>query len=425
MQKKIKNRTIFSEIWKYIDDDCIILLNGPRQVGKTTLLKMIEEKLILEKNISKNQILWFDLEKSNHLNIWSKQTIAIDNLPKDSTKKYYLFIDEFQQAENIGSTLKVIHDHYPHIKTIITGSASWYLNINESMAGRKIVIPVFPLSFVEFLEWQSVENNNKLEFFKLFSKNITTAPTDAIQTINEQFQKFINWGGYPKIVLEQDNDQKIKLLNELIDSYLTRDIKIWSYRANILEVKKLLSLLAGQIGNTLSIDQLSNNSGLGRELLSNRLDLLQNTFILKLTPPYFTNKIKEITKSPKIYLIDSGLRNSLLNTFLIQTKTTEFGHVVENIAMTELEKNKRITDQLHFWRTVRQQEVDIILKNGNKTTPIEIKGGNQKTIPSGLRSFIRAYQPKEAYVLNWSIIKDEEYKNCQVHFRPVWFIANI
>lgn len=425
MQKKFKNRKIFSEIWKYIDDDRIVLLNGPRQVGKTTLLKMVEEKLISEKNISKNQILWFDLEKSNHLNIWSKQTIAIDNLPKDSTKKYYLFIDEFQQAENIGSTLKVIHDHYPHIKAIITGSASWYLNINESMAGRKIVIPVFPLSFVEFLEWQSVENNNKLEFFKLFSKNITSAPADAIQTINEQFQKFINWGGYPRIVLEQDNDQKIKLLNELIDSYLTRDIKIWSYRANILEIKKLLSLLAGQIGNTLSIDQLSNDSGLGRELLSNRLDLLQNTFILKLTPPYFTNKIKEITKSPKIYLIDSGLRNSLLNNFSTQAKTTEFGHVVENVAMTELEKNKRITDQLCFWRTVRQQEVDIILKNGNKNTPIEIKGGNQKTIPSGLRSFIRTYQPKEAYVLNWSIIKDEEYKDCQVHFRPVWFITNI
>ncbi len=419
-----KNRTIFSKIWKYIDDDRIVLLNGPRQVGKTTLLKMIKEKLITEKNISDNQILWFDLEQTNALNIWSQQATAIDSLPKDTSKKYYLFIDEFQQAKNIGSTLKVIHDHYQHIKPIITGSASWYLDIDESMAGRKIVIPIFPLSFTEFLEWQSTANDNKLNFFNLFSKNITTS-NNAITTINEQFQNFANWGGYPSVVLTHNNTDKINILNELIDSYLSRDIKLWSYKANTLEVKKLLSLLAGQIGATLSIDHLSRDSALGRDVVVNRLELLQNTFVLRLISPYFTNKIKEITKSPKIYLIDSGLRNVLLNIFSAPAQTPDFGHLVENVVMMEFEKNKKPIEELLFWRTVRQQEVDIILKRENILTPIEVKGGNQKTIPSGLKSFIRQYKPKEAYVLNWSVIKDEQYKDCQVYFRPIWFVNSI
>lgn len=427
MQNTFKKRTIFNKIWDYIDDHRIILLNGPRQVGKTTLLKMVKEKLLSEKNVSENQILWFDLEQTGSLTIWSKQTTAIDSLPKDTSQKYYLFIDEFQQAKNIGSTLKVIHDHYPNIKPIITGSASWYLNIDESMAGRKIVIPVFPLSFTEYLDWTSNKINNKLQFFNIFSKNIITASAEAIKNINEQFQNFANWGGYPRVVLDADNipEQKISLLNELIDSYLTRDIQLWSYKANALEVKKLLGLLSGQIGNILSIDQLSRDSELGRELVTNRLDVLQNTFILKLVPPYFTNKIKEITKSPKIYLIDGGFRNALINTFSIQAKTPDFGHLVENIVMTELEKTKNIIDQLYFWRTVRRQEVDIIIKRENRLIPIEVKGGNQTTVPSGLKSFIRAYQPKEAYVLNWSIVKDEQYKDCSVKFRPIWFVNNI
>lgn len=420
-----KKRTIFSKIWQYIDDHRIILLNGARQTGKTTLMKMIKEKLIAEKKILPDNILWFDLEKTNDLEIWSSQTKAINSLPKDNAKLYYLFIDEFQQAAKIGSTLKVIHDHYPYIKIIITGSASWYLNIDESMAGRKIVIPIFPLNFTEFLQWNSNEQNNKLTFFKTFAKDILNSSPKAISIINEQFYEFTNWGGYPQTILSDNNEQKISILDELINSYLTRDIKIWNFRATTLEVKKLLTLLAGTVGSTLSVDRLCKDSELGRELLNNRLDLLQNTFILQLIPPYFTNKRKEITKSPKIYLIDTGLRNSLTKTFLVQEQTPEFGRLVENTAVIELMKNALIMDQIFFWRTIKQNEVDIILKRENKLIPIEVKAGNQTTIPTGLKAFIRQYKPEKAFVLNWSIVKDDKYQGCDVCFRPLWFACKI
>lgn len=419
-----KNRKILTEIWENIDNDLILLLNGARQVGKTTLMKMVKEKLFIEKNIHSNQILWFDLEQAEDLNTWSSQSFALPQLPKDDGKKYYLFIDEFQRSETIGSTLKVIHDHYPWIKTVITGSASWYLNIDESMAGRKQVINIWPLDFSEFMEWS--EDNKSQLLYQTSLKNISDTPAGIIKIINNNFQLFANSGGYPRTVLLSKNEEdRLKTLQEIINSYLTRDIKIWSYAANTLEVKKLLTLLASLSGNLLSLDALSLNSGLGRSVLANRLELLQNTFIIHLIQPYFTNKIKEITKSSKVYLIDSGLRNTLLNNFTVPPQTTEFGHLAENVIAMEFLKNSSVLQQLHFWRTVRKQEVDLVLKRENNLIPVEVKGGNEKSIPSGLKSFIRQYHPQKAFVLNWSIVQELEYQGCAVYFRPLWFADRI
>ena len=419
----LKNRKILPKIWKKIDSHHIIILNGARQVGKTTLLKMIKEKLISEKGVSENQILWLDLEQTDDLEQWETQRDALNTLPlKDTSQKYYLFIDEFQRSPEIGSTLKVIHDHYPHIKPIITGSASWYLNIDESMAGRKIVIPVWPLDFEEFINWH---NDEKINHYINILNNTQQLPSGLIKTVNQKLISFLAFGGYPAINNLTNNEDKISTLKDLVDSYLTRDIKIWNYKANPLQVKKLLTLLSSHVGNLLEKQKLSNNTELSRVALDNRLELLQNTFILYLIKPFFKNKIKELTKNPKVYLIDFGLRNYLLNDFSILPKTIDFGALTENFVVTELLKNINVLENIYFWRTRRQQEVDIILKREDQLIPIEVKGGNQTTIPSGLKSFIRAYQPKEAYVLNWSIVKDEQYQDCQVKFRPIWFVNSI
>ncbi len=418
-----KKRKVFYKIWKHIDDHRVILLNGARQVGKTTLIKMIKEKLISEKNVSENQIIWFDLEQIDDLDQWKTQRNALNTLPlKKTNKKYYLFIDEFQRSPEIGSTLKVIHDHYPHIKPIITGSASWYLNIDESMAGRKIVIPIWPLDFEEFIDWQ---NDTKTKQLISLLQRSNELPAGLTEFVNQKFVSFLSFGGYPEVNNLENIKEKISVLGDLINSYLNRDIKIWNYKANSLQVKKLLVLLSSQIGNLLEKQKLSVNSELGRIALENRLELLQNTFILHLLRPFFVNKIKELTRNPKIYLIDCGLRNLLLNNFSVLPKTKDFGALAENFVVTELLQNISVLESIYYWRTRQGQEVDIILKRENQLIPIEVKGGNQTSIPTGLKSFIRTYNPKEAYVLNWSIIKDEEYKNCLVKFRPIWFVNNI
>jgi len=418
-----KNRKVFSEIWEMVDSHEIVLLNGARQTGKTTLLKMIEEKLILEKQIKPENILWFDLEKTADLGIWSKQSSILSQLPVNSKEKYYLFIDEFQRASEIGSSLKVLHDHYPQFKIFITGSASWYLNIKESMAGRKRVISVWPLSFSEFIEWKCDAKTK--QYYRMALENINSLPSEILDILNNIYLEFASFGGYPAVALIDNKQEKTKILSEILNSYLTRDIQIWNYAANSLQVKKILTLLASQIGSLLEVKNLSANSELGRTVLINRLELLQNTFILHLVNPYFSNKIKELTKMPKTYLIDCGLRNTLLDNFSIIPQTDNFGHLAENISITEILKCSRILEQVHFWRTARGQEVDLVIKRENNLIPIEVKGGNEKSIPSGLKSFIRQYHPQKAFVLNWSIIQELEYQDCAVKFRPLWFADRI
>lgn len=414
----MNKRIIFANIWENINNNQILILNGARQTGKTTLLKMIKEKLISDKNIAESQISNYDLERSEDLALWSDQVTALKLLPKNNDQTHYLFIDEFQKSKNIGSTLKVIHDHYPYIKIIITGSASWYLNIDESMAGRKKIFNIWPLSFQEYLTW--INKNNLLSIVESKESQVLNNQS-TINIINNHYLDYITYGGYPKVVLAGDKTDKTSLLVELVNSYILKDIQLWNYAANTLEVKKLLTLLASQIGSVLSIESLCQSSGIGRTALKNRLEILQNTFILSANQPYFTNKQKELVKSPKLYLVDTGLRNSLLSNFSILPHTKDFGYLAENCVVTELYKNSSILDNIHFWRTKVGGEVDIIKKKENDLIPIEVKAGDTNSIPSGLKSFINNYHPAEAYILNWSHIQDIGYMKTKVKFRPLWY----
>jgi len=190
-----------------------------------------------------------------------------------------------------------------------------------------------------------------------------------------------------------------------------------------LQVKKILTLLADQIAGLLDINRLASDSGLGRVALINRLDLLENTFILKLITPYFTNKTKELVKNPKIFLVDFGLRNSLLDNFSIQPQTQNFGQLAENFAIMELLKNETAeTNKINYWRTKTGQEVDLVLKRGQNLAPVEIKSGQENNIPDNLKKFIKKYQPREALVLNWNTVKELKFEKTLVKFRPLWFI---
>lgn len=413
------NRDNFSSIWKKINSHEIILLNGPRQVGKTTIMKELMKKLKIEKNVKNEQIIYYDLEISEDLIIWSDQKIALSTLPKnDIYKKYYIFIDEFQKSESIGSTLKVIHDHYPHIKLIITGSASWYLDINESLMGRKRVFPIWQLSFSEFL---NLERNNKVKIiFKSSFDNILNINKEALTLINNSLIEFITYGAYPEVVMAKSNSEKKAILSEILNSYILKDIQLYNFSASSIQVRKILMLLSDRVGSLLDINNLSLNVELGRTAILSRLDLLKNTFVLNLLSPFYTNKTKEIVKNPKAYISDLGLRNKILDNFNIVSQTKYFGQNIENFIMTEFLKNNK-KNLVYYWRSKNKLEVDFVIKKNINLTPIEIKSGNEENVPDGLKQFISNYKPKEAYVLNWSIIKNINYKNTKVKFRPLWY----
>lgn len=412
----IIERTVFANIWENIENNKIILLNGARQVGKSTILDLIEKKLISEKNIKQSNILRYDLEKTSDLEIWSDQTTALANLP-NNPEKYYIFIDEFQKSKTIGSTLKVLHDHYQNLKIIITGSATWYLDIDESLAGRKIIFPIWTLSFQEFL---SIDKQRLSEQIDLANDNIASLTNSKITEINNNLIQFLTYGAYPEVVLA-NKSTKIQILSDLLNSYLTRDVQLWNYSINSLQLKHLMTILAGQIGSLLEISSLCKNSGIGRTAIVNRLELLQNTFITTQLKPFFTNKIKELTKNPKLFFNDLGLRNMLMENFTPKPQTSEFGGLAENFVAMELLKNQTETKTLFYWRTPSKQEVDFVIKQENKLIPIEVKSGNESSVPSGLKSFIHKYSPEITYVLNWSEIKEETIGKTKILFRPLWW----
>lgn len=412
-------RKILNKIWRFIDSPDILLLNGARQVGKTTLLYMLKDKLTAERHVPETHVHWFDLEKVEDLTIWSNQITALATLPLKATEHHYIFIDEFQKSPSIGSTLKVLHDHYPQFKIIITGSASWYLTLDESMAGRKHIFHIYPLTFHEYLTWKS--DAKLLSLYEAAAKTPETLAPPVIFLLNNAFLEFVAYGGYPAVVAASSKEEKVRILSELINSYLLRDIQLSNYAVNSLQVKKILTLLASRVASLLDIPSLSLDVQLGRSALLNRLELLQNTFLLSLVGPYFTNKAKELVKNPKIYLVDTGLRGFLLNNFSVLPQTSDFGYVAENVVAGELQKSADELDELHYWRTKIGVEVDVVKKREGAILPIEVKAGDAATIPHGLKSFIRTYQSQKAYVLNWSIAQTLQYESCTVMFRPLWF----
>lgn len=412
-------RQIFDTIWSHIDSPEILLLNGARQVGKTTLLQAVSKKLQKEGSIPLSRIHLFDLERTDHAALWSNQTSALAALPLNDPQKHYVFIDEFQTSPSIGTIVKVLHDHSPQFKIILTGSASWYVNIDESLAGRKRVIPIWPLSFEEFLRWKTDPSVHTL--FTTATRDVSSLSSKATNVLNTHFIEFMTYGGYPSVVKTETREEKVARLGELIDAYILRDIQLWNRAANAQQVRRLLTLLASIASSILNVQTLSLNSGIRRTALENRLDLLERTFVLSSLRPYFTNKTKELVKNPKVVLVDSGLRNRLLDQMTLHPQTSDFGHVAENTITTELLKRAGDLDRVMYWRTKNGQEIDLVVKHEQTLLPIGIKTGDVHAIPSGLRTFIRTYRPSHAVVLNWSRVNDVTFEGCAVHIRPLWF----
>ena len=290
------------------------------------------------------------------------------------------------------------------------------------MAGRKRVFTIWPLTFDEFLTWK---NPRVLEYYTLGETDIQQMTPELMSLINNEFVEFIRFGGYPGVVLAHNQTDKQTLLKELIDSYLLRDIQLLHYRAEPLQIQRLLTMLASMVSSLLDIPTLAQSIGLKRGALVNRLDLLQQTFILHTMAPYYTNKVKELTKNPKVYLVDTGLRNTLLQHFELTPHTQEFGNAVENTVMTELYKHKDSLTDIYYWRTKNKQEVDFVVKHENTLVPFEVKSGTAVKVPSPLQSFIRMYHPKNAVVLNWSRIETVPYEDTNVYFRPLWWQGKV
>ncbi len=390
MQNVLIERKIIDDLKKHLANKEISLVLGPRQVGKTTTLKLIE-KYLQEK---KENTFFFNLDIFSDREIVGDQKQFIEFLKKNSQrKKLYVFIDEIQRIKEPGIFLKGIYDSNLNCKLIISGSSSLEIKskVVEPLTGRKKTFFLYPLSFKEFVLFK--EKN--IDQFKPIKKVY-------LDKLKKYLDEYLRYGGYPKVVLAQTEQEKIALLEEIYSSYIEKDIKGYFAVKNESSFIKLVMLLAASLGNIINKDFLASSIGSNRVTLDNYLFYLEKSFVIKIVRPFFSNPKKEIIKMPKVYFYDTGLRNLLIHNFTSFFIRPDKGELFENFVLNTLEENCNPVTKINFWRSRLSAEVDFVIQKGVEIIPVEIKAATLKkpTISKSLRSFIKLYQPKEAFLIN-------------------------
>lgn len=410
--KKLIKRQIFPKVANHLEKPEIALIVGPRQAGKTVLLGMLKNWLIEEKDIDPRNILYFNLDIVKDWEFFQSQTNFIEFLKEKSTKnKVYVLVDEAQKVPDCARFFKGVFDSNLNTKLVLTGSASLELKtkVQESLAGRKRVFHLLPFSFAEFLSAKDEE------LFGLLEKSQISSISQ--KNIISFFEEYTVWGGYPRVVFAQTEEEKVNTLSEIFTSYVERDIVGFLRVRDRLGFSRLVKLLSGQIGQLVNVTELSNSLNLDRQTVERYLQALKETFITAPLPPYFRNTRQEIIKQNKIYFNDTGMRNYALEDFSLLSERRDAGSLFENAVFKEVLISLSPLEKVRFWRTKQGAEVDFLIVSGEKILPIETKLHLQKPhVAVSLRNFIKSYSPQDALVVNSSLQGELTYKGTKVGF---------
>jgi predicted AAA+ superfamily ATPase len=409
----IIKRDLLEEIKKHLSAKEISLIVGPRQVGKTTLMLLLKE--YLEKKGEKTIFLSLDFESDKQYFISQNALLKKLNL-EFGKEKGYVFIDEIQRKENAGLFLKGIYDLNLPYKFIVSGSGSIELKekIHESLVGRKRIFELNPVSFEEFVNFKTNYRYDKKlnEFFEIEKEKTETF-----------LKEYLNFGGYPRVILEEKLEEKIKIIDEIFRGYLEKDISYLLKVERIDAFSSLIKILASQIGKLINYSEISSTLGISIQSVKNYLWYAEKTFIIQRLTPYFKNPRKEITKSPTVYFYDLGLKNYALDLFGKIDFSTGNGFLFQNFVFNILKEKIRFTGaKIHFWRTKDKAEVDFVVDFGKKVLPIEVKFKKLKdcVIERSTRSFIEKYHPQECWIVNLSLEKEIKLNKTKVKFFPFY-----
>lgn len=409
---KIK-RDLFDQLKAHLGAREISLIVGPRQAGKTTI--MTELRDYLDQKGEKTVFLNLDYESDK--TFFSSQNDLIGKLDLElGRKKGFVFIDEIQRKENAGVFLKGLYDLNLPYKFIVSGSGSLDLKekIHESLAGRKRIFELGTVGFSEFVDFKTdYRYSGELnKFFKVEKEK-------ALSLLDE----YLNFGGYPRVVLEAELGEKIKIINEIFRSYVEKDIAYFLGVNRTDAFSLLIRLLASQTGQIIRYSKLAQDCGISAATLKNYLWYAEKTFSIRIISPYFKNKRKEITKSPTAYFYDFGMRNFSLGLFGKLAQSDQMGFVFQNFVANRLsEKTANTSKSLNFWRTLDKAEVDFVINDNETVLPVEVKYSKLKKpeVTRSLRNFIGEYSPAEAWVVNLSLEAEIKIQNTSVKFMPFY-----
>ena len=353
-------RLLIKQIEKYLIPGQVVVVYGARRVGKTTIIKHLLKTLP-----GKTKFINAD----NRIERKGIQTDNLYDLRSLLSQYSTLIIDEAQKVANIGEILKLIVDNIPELQILVSGSASFELanQIGEPLTGRKRTLTMYPIAMDELF---------------------TGDPTN----LHEQLEERLIYGSYPKVMTIADRAEKKVELEEIVSSYLFKDILELQNIKNPQVLQDLLTLLAFQIGSEVSVHEIGQKLGLHREKTEQYLDLLEKVFVIYKVRALSRNLRNEVTKSAKYYFYDNGIRNTIINNFNGLSLRNDVGHLWENFLMNERMKFlsfEQISVKKYFWRTYQQKEIDLVEERDGKFFAYEFKYNTEKVkIP---REFLEGY----------------------------------
>ena len=386
MEKVILKRDIIDEIQTYLGTNNIIVLHGARQVGKTHILYYLQNYL---QGLQK-QTHYMDLEDSRDLeNVDQGIDYFLSYIKGAGIKEgATIFIDEIQYLNNPSSFLKLMIDHHSEYQLVVSGSSSFDIKskFSDSLVGRTVEFEIYPLNFSEFLRFKNIKTN-------------------LISQLYDLYNEYIAFGGYPKVVIEDDILRKEKYLQQVIDTYIKKDI---FDLANIKETKKfsdLLKVLSSQSGQLLKISELSDITGLAMQTINSYLEILEETYIIKLISPFSTSPKVEVGKTPKIFFYDTGILQMI---WIKKLQKEKIGNVLETSVFSELVK-KYGRGNINYWRNKNMNEIDFIVEIDNEILPIEVKNNFAQFKKSKINSFLEKYKIDKFNVVGLDGEKNQDY----------------
>jgi predicted AAA+ superfamily ATPase len=344
-------RTLYKALKSHLAERPATVITGMRRVGKSTLLRQL-----LDNVPGKNKI-YLDLERMENRLIFKQSTnremeLFLETMGVDVTKKCTIALDEIQLLPEIVSVMKYWYDTY-RTKFIVTGSSSFYLKnrFSESLAGRKQIFELTPLSFDEFLRFKGIEVDKKFSFYSYLE--------GFYNLYKSHYNEFIRFGGFPEVTLIGKTASKKAMLQDILNAYIDMDVKILSDYTLNDELYRLIRLLSARVGSKMDASKLASVAGINRNKIANYLNLFEQTYFLTKLTPFSNNTDKEISQQPKYYFSDSGLLNLM--------EEQETGKIFENTVINQF---MRLNKSVNYYQKKSGQEIDLIWK---ENCAVEIK----------------------------------------------------
>ncbi|MBS3091871.1 ATP-binding protein [Candidatus Pacearchaeota archaeon] len=387
----IYKRKLLDKIIERIDNKEIIVVTGMRRVGKTTLFKMVYEhikntnKVFLDLDNPLNQKIF---EEEDYNNIWANLApFGISN-----KGKAFIFLDEIQAKPEAIKAVKYLYDHYD-VKFFLTGSSSFYLKnlFPESLAGRKIIFELFPLDFEEFLLFKGQIK----KFYIKFSQKDKNKNKIEYERIKKLYEEYIEFGGFPQVVLESVYERKKEILIDIFRSYFEKDVLGLADFKEINKFRDLSLLLLKRVGAKLDISKLSSELGVSRETIYSYISFLEKTYFLKLISPFTKSIDREISGTKKIYICDNGIGKYI--------GKCEDGNLFENAVLNNL-KNY---GEIKYYERRIGGEIDFILSEQNIALEAKNKGNIKDYLK--LKKLSDSLGIKECYIISKEFINEKGF----------------